>query len=193
MLGFDDSKGEGAGFINEATTASRWSWVRASRNEKYCWAGSLLVTGMVGFGILVSPRGPAAQVTLVQAPCATAAWAQCGGKDFRGSSCCPGSHSCVMRSVDFSQCVPECENEAWDQCGGGKDFKGQSRSKGKSFGKGNGPGKSAGGAWNCGVPGTTSTFARPSAELPTKHVEAEAAKKDAAVAGVKADARDANV
>merc|ERR1711972_867290 len=33
-------------------------------------------------------------------------WAQCGGKDFEGGTCCKGSNICNFSNPWYSQCVP---------------------------------------------------------------------------------------
>ena len=71
----------------------------------------------------------------------TSHWGQCGGTGFVGNRCCPSDSSCVVRSLDFSQCVPTklpedvvrmsgasfdpdivsdaaCTTGPWTQCGG---------------------------------------------------------------------------
>lgn len=125
MLGYDDSKdNEGGGLLSQAASASRWSVMRLSKEQKYCGGISLLVAGVVAVGLLASPAEHAAPVVaMASGACATAAYGQCGGTGFTGDSCCPDGTECVSRSADYSQCAPACLNEAWGQCGG-KDFKG---------------------------------------------------------------------
>ena len=71
----------------------------------------------------------------------TSHWGQCGGTGFVGNRCCPSDASCIVRSLDFSQCVPAklpadvvhtsgasfdpdlvsdatCTTGPWTQCGG---------------------------------------------------------------------------
>ena len=71
----------------------------------------------------------------------TSHWGQCGGTGFVGNRCCPSDASCIVRSLDFSQCVPSklpadvvhmsgasfdpdivsdatCTTGPWTQCGG---------------------------------------------------------------------------
>jgi hypothetical protein len=38
--------------------------------------------------------------------CDNADWAQCGGKEFTGATCCPAGSACAYTNEWWSQCAP---------------------------------------------------------------------------------------
>lgn len=124
MLGYDGDTG-GDGLMSKLATAE------ATRSRPQRLALALL--GGMGLVVFVAGREgregrpaavpvfavvtPSSQLALEEA-CPNKAWLQCDGLNFTGVQCCQPDDHCVVRSPEFSQCVPDCLTRTWHQCGG---------------------------------------------------------------------------
>ena len=115
MLGYADSKD--SGLLSGAT--NRRAWLRNSP-FKDKWVVAIALSTVVGFTLLLvslhsgwTPKGSNTEADQLSAECATGAWGQCGGRvgavAFSGEACCPQGNTCVKRTEEYSQCVPDCQ------------------------------------------------------------------------------------
>jgi len=75
--------------------------------SRYMWEGSTDFEPCAGLpNPWNTPPSPPPALLPPSGTCTNAIWAQCGGENHKGSTCCPSGASCIVTNKWYSQCKP---------------------------------------------------------------------------------------